>query len=133
MKFCNYRVYICLSANIEQLEIKLQKRKAEKNKKSEKEKKTYLSRKVPFQSLPFLAPSEFGCGPSVIHSSALLSLCRAGPTLLLPPPASLSSAESAIARATSPTKPDPGNPPDSSRTSPLLFSPFFPRNRAGFC
>jgi hypothetical protein len=31
MNSCNYKVYICLSANINQLEIKLQKRKAEKD------------------------------------------------------------------------------------------------------
>ena len=76
MKFCNYRVYICLSANIDQLEIKLQKRKAEKNKNQKKKRKlTFLRnfpfRPFPFPALPFLA---------VTHLSASLLLPACGPS-----------------------------------------------------
>ena len=52
MNFCIYRVYICLSANIDQLEIKLQKRKAEKNKNQKKKRKLTFLGNFPFR--PYL-------------------------------------------------------------------------------
>jgi hypothetical protein len=85
MKFCNYRVYICLSANIDQLEIKLQKRKAEKNKNQKKKRKLTFLGNFPFQPLPFLALPFSAVTPPVI-TSLFLSLPR-GPhlsALLLP-------------------------------------------------
>ena len=76
MKFCNYRVYICLSANIDQLEIKLQKRKAEKNKNQKKKRKLTFLGNFPFEPLPFLAlPFK-----AVTHLSPFLLLPARGPS-----------------------------------------------------
>ena len=80
MKFCNYRVYICLSANIDQLEIKLQKRKAEKNKNQKKKSKLTFLGNFPFSSPSFSGAFRIRQWPTSHTPLLFFPLCREDPT-----------------------------------------------------
>ena len=80
MKLCNYRVYICLSANIDQLEIKLQKEKL-KRIKIRKRKEN-----LPFSESSFSVPSFSGTFlfRQPAHPSAWTHVSQPARALFLP-------------------------------------------------
>ena len=134
MKFCNYRVYICLSANIDQLEIKLQKRKAEKNKNQKKKRKLTFFGNFPFSAPSFSGASVFGRDPACHNFSLPLSAVRTPPVS----PSSSCSRALFLRLNRSPRAPRvrPTRTQGTFRTLPAPFLPSplpsFPRKRAGF-
>ena len=83
MNFCIYRVYICLSANIDQLEIKLQKREAEKNKNQKKKRKLTFLGNFPFRPYLFrhFPLSAWARVSSFLLSSSFLRATASSPAL----------------------------------------------------
>ena len=133
MNFCIYRVYICLSANINQLEIKLQKEKL-KRIKIRKRKENLPFSETSLSGPSFSGASIFGRDPACHNFSLPLSAART-------PPVSPSSSSSRALflrpnRSSRAPRVRPTRTQGTFRTLPAPFLPSplpsFPRKRAGF-